>query len=208
MDYYSLRKSRLTNVLLLFFAVQLFTIIPLSPTLKNVMRAVTIPGSQLSMTAFLGLIIIYTFSTIGFYFFKADMENDNDSIVINECTTLLMCLKSFVRNGIMSGGGIGDYISGTLGNAPSVASTGPYAYRLVFDLLFFVIVIVLLLNIIFGIIIDTFGSLREQQNEKVRRGGEGGGGYAGAFFSFFGWYSSQKKNSNVVLCLILVCRTN
>ena len=42
-------------------------------------------------------------------------------------------------------------------------STGRYFY----DLLFFVVVSVLLLNLIFGIIIDTFSSLRENANQQV-----------------------------------------
>ena len=37
-----------------------------------------------------------------------------------------------------------------------------------YDVFFFVIIIVLLLNIIFGIIIDTFGKLREDASEKKR----------------------------------------
>lgn len=43
-----------------------------------------------------------------------------------------------------------------------------YASRVTYDVFFFVIIIVLLLNIIFGIIIDTFGKLREDAAEKNR----------------------------------------
>ena len=38
--------------------------------------------------------------------------------------------------------------------------------RIAYDVCFFVVIIVLLLNIIFGIIIDTFGQLREESSEK------------------------------------------
>lgn len=38
---------------------------------------------------------------------------------------------------------------------------------MLFDVAFFVIVIILLLNIIFGIIIDTFGRLREEASAKA-----------------------------------------
>jgi hypothetical protein len=40
------------------------------------------------------------------------------------------------------------------------------AARIAYDVCFFVVIIVLLLNIIFGIIIDTFGQLREESSEK------------------------------------------
>ena len=43
-----------------------------------------------------------------------------------------------------------------------------YSSRITYDVFFFVIIIVLLLNIIFGIIIDTFGKLREDASEKRR----------------------------------------
>ena len=41
-----------------------------------------------------------------------------------------------------------------------------FGSRISFDIFFFVIIIVLLLNIIFGIIIDTFGQLREEAADR------------------------------------------
>ena len=41
-----------------------------------------------------------------------------------------------------------------------------FSTRVFYDVAFFVIIIILLLNIIFGIIIDTFGQLREEAAEK------------------------------------------
>ena len=38
-------------------------------------------------------------------------------------------------------------------------------FRLVYDLLFFFIVIIITLNLIFGVIIDTFGDLRQEKQE-------------------------------------------
>jgi inositol 1,4,5-triphosphate receptor type 1 len=39
-------------------------------------------------------------------------------------------------------------------------------FRVVYDLLFFFIVIIITLNLIFGVIIDTFGDLRQEKQEK------------------------------------------
>ena len=50
--------------------------------------------------------------------------------------------------------------------ASTVHSDGSYAQRTVFDLLFFIVVLVLLLNIIFGIVLDTFATMREESNER------------------------------------------
>ncbi|GMH46928.1 hypothetical protein TrLO_g2543 [Triparma laevis f. longispina] len=152
----------------LFYAIQLFTIVPMSPTLNAVMKSVTIPGNQLMMTAILGLIIIYAFTLIGFFFFHntGEMTTGDGDDAYNECENMIDCYKSFVRNGLMYGGGIGDYISGDLENIPKMEDNLHYWARLLFDLSFFIIIIVLLLNIIFGIILDTFSALREQQNER------------------------------------------
>jgi hypothetical protein len=40
-----------------------------------------------------------------------------------------------------------------------------YIARFLYDLTFFVLITVIFLNIIFGIIIDTFGSLRDDKNQ-------------------------------------------
>jgi hypothetical protein len=70
-----------------------------------------------------------------------------------------------LRYGLMSGGGIGEYIDAELGNQlQTYGDLSDFAARYVYDLLFFVIVLILLLNVIFGIIIDKFGELRDKQS--------------------------------------------
>lgn len=76
----------------LFYSLQLFTIVPMSPTLTSVMRAVTDPGNQLVMSAVLGLIIIYAFSLIAFFFFHSAGTMVNGS-GIDECHDMMSCLK-------------------------------------------------------------------------------------------------------------------
>ena len=39
-----------------------------------------------------------------------------------------------------------------------------YAERFFYDLTFFILIVIIWLNLIFGIIIDTFGTLREEKN--------------------------------------------
>lgn len=58
--------------------------------------------------------------------------------------------------GVRMPGGIGDQMTHTL------------VGRYIIDLLFFLIVLIVLLNVIFGIIIDTFGSLRAEKLERQR----------------------------------------
>ena len=45
-----------------FFCFHLFEVIGLSPTLRNVMKAVTLPARQLGMTAVLAIFVIFTYT--------------------------------------------------------------------------------------------------------------------------------------------------
>lgn len=76
------------------------------------------------------------------------------------CDTLIMCIITTLNNGLRNGGGIGDVL-----RKPS-SSESLYLIRFVYDLLFFFIVIIITLNLIFGVIIDTFGDLRQEKQEK------------------------------------------
>jgi hypothetical protein len=57
--------------------------------------------------------------------------------------------------GVRAGGGVGEFLKLTIGP------------RWLIDAMFFVILVVMLLNIIFGIIIDTFSSLRAEKNQRM-----------------------------------------
>jgi hypothetical protein len=64
------------------------------------------------------------------------------------------CFKFTLSFGLQNGGGVGDSF---------IHSTGQ---RLILDISFYCIVLVILLNVIFGIIIDTFSSLRVEKLER------------------------------------------
>ena len=81
---------------------------------------------------------------------------------------MLYCYATFLHSGLLNGGGIADHIKGDLGHEPIYSDNSEFTARIVYDVAFFVFISVLLLNIIFGIIIDTFGNLREIQAEDLR----------------------------------------
>jgi len=60
-----------------------------------------------------------------------------------------------LNNGLRAGGGIGENLA-----QPALDSANYWKYWVI-SLAFFIIVNILLINIIFGIIIDTFGELRD-----------------------------------------------
>ena len=148
-----------------FNSVMLLAIVFKSSTLRNVIKSVILPFRSLAMSSLLGLVCIYIFTVFGFYFFPDEFYNEDQSI--DECSNLMLCFVTFLHGGFLSGGGIADHFN-DLGHEPVRSDSENLSYRVTYDIAFFVIIIILLLNIIFGIIIDTFGSLREEQNEQYR----------------------------------------
>ena len=62
--------------------------------------------------------------------------------------------------GLRNGGGIGDVLRSPSNNESL------FAFRVLYDMLFFFIVIIIVLNLIFGVIIDTFADLRSEKQQK------------------------------------------
>lgn len=88
-----------------------------------------------------------------FFLQFAHFPQDYDPLRPELCNTLWNCLKTTLWT-ISSGGGAGDFMTFTLGN------------REILDITFFMFVMTVLLNVIFGVIIDTFSSLREKKDHK------------------------------------------
>jgi hypothetical protein len=75
----------------------------------------------------------------------------------NDCETLFGCFKFVLCYGLRQGGGITDVLNLSLNYG-----------RWLIDETYFLLVIVMLLNIIFGIIIDTFSSLRAGKEVRLQ----------------------------------------
>eukprot|EP00743_Colponemidia_sp_Colp-15_P005611 GILK01006033.1.p1 GENE.GILK01006033.1~~GILK01006033.1.p1 ORF type:complete len:1199 (+),score=216.20 GILK01006033.1:264-3860(+) len=139
-----------------FYSLLLTDLIHRSDDLQNVLRAVTKNGKQLIMTSILGLCLIYVYSIFAFLWFKDDYQEEDSAPMY--CDSLIYCFVSTIHYGLRAGGGIGDVI-----DQKKREDFPLFIGRFFFDLTFFMIVIIILLNIIFGIIIDTFGELRDER---------------------------------------------
>jgi len=141
-----------------FICIHMLDLVYTSEMLKNVLRAVTFNGEGLLMTSMLTLLLIWIYSIIAFTMIRQNYIND-DLQGEKLCETLLDCFMVTTREGLIHGGGMGEWFQPrTLGGGDHFAS---YMGRFFFDLSFFILIIIVLLNIIFGIIIDTFSALRE-----------------------------------------------
>eukprot|EP00937_MAST-01D_sp_MAST-1D-sp2_P001348 g1348.t1 len=102
-----------------FFCFTLLQLLMMSQALKDVARAVYYPRKRLGMTLLFGLIMVYVFAVIAFYAFPSSMHVKDEAtgeLEYAECKTMVTCLAAFLHNGMLSGGGVGDYASFEIGN--------------------------------------------------------------------------------------------
>jgi len=119
---------------------------------RNVLQAVTTNGISILLTALLGLFIMYIYSVIAFFTFTPDYVSNS-----LDCVTIYQCACVTLYHGLLTGSGIGTALP------QANWDSGEFAQRFFFDLTFFIIIVIILLNMVFGIILDTFGQLRDEK---------------------------------------------
>ncbi|EGR33066.1 hypothetical protein IMG5_062440 [Ichthyophthirius multifiliis] len=142
----------------MIYGFLLLDIIKKSEDLQNVISSITTNAYNLLQFAFLGVIIIYTYAILGFTYFSEYFDQEKGA----DASIFMFTITSTIKEGLRNGGGIADSLKFVdTKNDPKNLLWPRYFY----DLTFFVIINMLFIQIIFGIILDTFGSLRnERQN--------------------------------------------
>ena len=84
--------------------MQLFDIIFREETLQNVIMSTTRNSRSILLTAVLCSILVYVFTIVAFLFFDNDLLREDEPL----CDTFLMCFIAVLKEGVRSGGGIGD----------------------------------------------------------------------------------------------------
>jgi hypothetical protein len=149
-----------------YFAVALtIDLLSSSPRLVNVVRSVTENVMDLAVTFGLFLVVLYVFSSFGFQNFNSQFLMEGEDLEVLMCDTMLHCFMFFLSDGWRSG----DIGSTMLATSPEEFGDIMYAQRVAYDVFFYIIVGVLLNNIVTGIILDTFGALREAQTDRDYR---------------------------------------
>lgn len=133
----------------LFFSFHLLDILYKYPALQSVIQSILLPRKSLFLSFILILIITYLYA-IWYYFSYYEYFN-------GDCDNLLLCYKTMFDEGLKCGGAIGDYLNQLY---LAVNNIG----RFFGDAICYIILIQIMLNILSGIIIDTFGILRERNN--------------------------------------------
>ena len=132
----------------------------MSPLLAATIKSVTQPINQLAQTASLFVIVICCYTAVAYFAFGVD-EFGAGADRGKVCTSLIECFVYSLYVGIRSGD-----MDGVLDGADS-SNQAEWRGRLIFDLSFFIILGVLLFDVVTGVILDTFGELREEVNDRA-----------------------------------------
>jgi len=85
----------------IIYSFHLLDIMDRFPMLKSVILSITTNANQLALTFFLGLIIMYIYTIIGYFFLNADFFNpDIPPAGENMCTSLFICYWWLIDYGI------------------------------------------------------------------------------------------------------------
>ena len=137
-----------------FFGFDLLTIIFLSQTLQYVIQAVTEHFGQLIWTLGLGYLFMYIYALFCFEYFFENFIGDK-----RFCNSLSHCFTQIVSIGFTNGQGIGDMMQN---EEYTIENWRKFYGKLILVISFFIIVNTVLMNIMFGVIVDTFGELRDK----------------------------------------------
>ena len=152
----------------LFLIIEILFIVNIVPTLSDILKAMQIKYLHIILVLLFDFLIVNVFSWLGFFFFKDFFVSDeilesSSGALISEgfCYSSVQCYLYYISLGTRSGGGIGDSISAV----SYQKDFKMFIARFFHDMLFFIIVNLILGNVFLGIIIDTFGELRDAQFE-------------------------------------------
>jgi len=113
---------------------------------------------KMMQTMLLGLLAMYLWMVIG-------MSTIRSLHTSNTCTNMFQCFCSYIFTAIR-GDGVKDVLDGDFVFPGTVAEAfvgeGVFVWRLVWDITYWLLFVLILIAIISGIIIDAFGSMRDQ----------------------------------------------
>jgi hypothetical protein len=120
---------------------------------------------SLGLTLMLLMIIVYIFTSFTFFYIQQHMYDygvnayDSDIVGENNCKNMFQCYVTMLDKGLRPGGGIGDETE----PIHYLQYNSTYIIKLCHDIGFLIVVKVIALNVLFGQIIDTFASLRDDK---------------------------------------------
>lgn len=145
----------------IFHSMHLLMFVFISKLIRRVFNAVVKNILEMALIFIFAILIIYMYSVITLIYYSDDFRTD-ETREFDVCQTLWGCFFNVLNLGLRMGGGIASSMT-------QIYSThfrwGP---KVIFDITFFIFINVIALNMVFGIIIDTFSSIREKESHKSK----------------------------------------
>jgi hypothetical protein len=151
----------------IYYSFHLLDVINRSPILLNVMKAITQNIYQTSLTGLLMMIFVYIYASMTFFYLQDGMYDyginayDSDIVGENNCQSMFQCYVTMIDKGTRFGGGVGDITLPT----HYLNDVEKYGFKLFKDATFQIVINIICLNIIFGIIVNSFASLRDERSK-------------------------------------------
>ena len=146
-----------------FFGFHLLHVIQDNEVLNKAVTAVTHNGWVLWHILFLIMKIIFIFSIFSFLWLRSDFI-DADGM---HCNSLRDCFATQLSNSLVQGGGMREVLPyDTYVTDNTTTFTRHLTGRLFNDVVFWVVVNVITMSLVLGVIVDTFGQLRQDRKAK------------------------------------------
>jgi len=143
------------------YSFSLLSILSLNQTLSNIALSFLVKGDSLMWTTMFTFVLLYVYSGWGFYFQRDRFYETNGRDKPDEmCRSLLYCFLTMINNGMRWHCGVGKITR----SESYIIHFWPFVHRFFFDLIFFWVIEAIMLKIVYGIILDSFGELREAHN--------------------------------------------
>jgi hypothetical protein len=143
------------------YSFSLLSILSLNQTLSNIALSFLVKGDSLMWTTLFTFVLLYEYSGWGFYFQRDRFYETNGRDKPDEmCRSLLYCFLTMINNGMRWHCGVGKITR----SESYIIHFWPFVHRFFFDLIFFWVIEAIMLKIVYGIILDSFGELREAHN--------------------------------------------
>lgn len=138
-----------------FHTLHLLLWLNISEAAKYILNATTKRIGTLFQTLIVTIFLIYSYSALTANYYSDKFNDDYGQIDV--CQSLASCFVYSMNAGLRNGGGIADSMN------PYEFTDPKFGLKILFDLSYFILINTIILNIVFGIIVDTFGDMRDEQ---------------------------------------------
>ena len=147
----------------IFLTIPILFIANIVPTLFDIFLAMKTKFLNMLIVLIFEYFVIYIFMWITYFYlpkfldFEEVLDPHSQSHITEKyCYSSLQCYMMVLNYGSSAGGGIGDVIS----MVSYRSDVGLFIGRFFYDMFFFILIVLVLGNIFLGIIVDSFGELR------------------------------------------------